>query len=234
MPPSESHYEVLGVACDATDQEIRNAYRQAALRWHPDKNPGNREVAERRFKEVTLAYEVLSDKCARTDYDLGCVRSPSRETWDDAGAADELFENFFGMFPQTGSACQAADALLNQMNSFGFAEAMVKFCQQKMAEEEAKKARENTSEEGQEEHEMRQREPDGVQHEQDKEDRRDAGVLTLTAPGAAAQKTKCRGQRRRGGRAVGSAARSDRPGGEPPVADGSRLQQLRAAAARAR
>lgn len=61
-------YESLGVAEDATTDEIRAAYRKLAIRYHPDKNPGDTQ-AEERFKELTQAYEVLSDPKKRKSYD---------------------------------------------------------------------------------------------------------------------------------------------------------------------
>src|SRR4051794_41324111 len=61
-------YEVLGVKRDASPDEIKKAYRQLALKNHPDKNPGDAE-AERRFKEGAEAYEVLSDQSKRQRYD---------------------------------------------------------------------------------------------------------------------------------------------------------------------
>jgi molecular chaperone DnaJ len=54
-------YEALGIAKGATDQEIKNAYRKQALKYHPDKHKGEKE-AEEKFKEINQAYEVLSDK----------------------------------------------------------------------------------------------------------------------------------------------------------------------------
>lgn len=62
------YYEVLGVTKSATKEEIKKAYRQQALKWHPDKNPGNAE-AEDKFKEAAEAYEVLSDDTKRQRYD---------------------------------------------------------------------------------------------------------------------------------------------------------------------
>lgn len=63
-----NHYEVLGVARDASQDDIRKAYRQLALKYHPDKNPGNTE-AEGKFKEATEAYQVLGDEDKRAQYD---------------------------------------------------------------------------------------------------------------------------------------------------------------------
>ncbi len=62
------YYEVLGVKRDASAEEIKKAYRQMALKNHPDRNPGDAE-AERRFKEAAEAYEVLSDQAKRQRYD---------------------------------------------------------------------------------------------------------------------------------------------------------------------
>jgi molecular chaperone DnaJ len=61
-------YEVLGVSRDASDQEIKSAYRKLALQHHPDRNPGNKE-AEESFKEAAEAYSILSDAQKRANYD---------------------------------------------------------------------------------------------------------------------------------------------------------------------
>jgi molecular chaperone DnaJ len=68
MATKRDYYEVLGVKRDAAPDEIKKAYRQLALKNHPDKNPGDPE-SERRFKEGAEAYEVLSDQNKRQRYD---------------------------------------------------------------------------------------------------------------------------------------------------------------------
>lgn len=61
-------YEVLGIGKNASDDEIKKAYRKLAKKYHPDLNPGNKEM-ESKFKEVNEAYEVLSDKSKKSNYD---------------------------------------------------------------------------------------------------------------------------------------------------------------------
>jgi len=62
------YYEVLGVSRDATDQELKSAYRKQALKFHPDRNPGD-HTAEEKFKQASEAYQVLSDADKRAAYD---------------------------------------------------------------------------------------------------------------------------------------------------------------------
>lgn len=62
-------YETLGVTQGANSDEIKKAYRKLALKWHPDKNPDNKDGAEKKFKEIAEAYEILSDESKRAIYD---------------------------------------------------------------------------------------------------------------------------------------------------------------------
>jgi len=69
MAEKRDYYEVLGVSKDATDEELKKAYRRLAKKYHPDANPDDKEGAEAKFKELNEAYETLSDKQKRQMYD---------------------------------------------------------------------------------------------------------------------------------------------------------------------
>lgn len=96
------YYEVLGVSRDATQDEIKRAYRRKAKEFHPDKNPTSRKKAEEEFKRATEAYEVLSDPDKRAQYDRYGHAGPAQGfdfTTTDFHRAREAFSEFgFGGF----------------------------------------------------------------------------------------------------------------------------------------
>lgn len=115
MAQKRDYYEVLGVDKNATDEELKKAYRKMAKKYHPDANPDNKKEAEAKFKEVNEAYETLSDSQKRKMYDQfgpdgpqgfgggtggpGGYYSYSSSGFDgfgDFGDLGDIFSSFFG------------------------------------------------------------------------------------------------------------------------------------------
>ncbi len=111
MPSTRDYYEVLGVPRDASEEDIKRAYRRLAMKHHPDRNPGD-ATAEAKFKEAAEAYEVLSDAQRRATYDryghAGLRSTPghdfgSMSVEDIFSMFDDIFQGAFGGRARRGS-----------------------------------------------------------------------------------------------------------------------------------
>ena len=104
------YYEVLGIAKTASVEEIKSAYRKSALKWHPDRNPDNKDEAEVRFRECTEAYSVLSDSQKRQIYDTyghaGLAGAGASSDFNSTIFQDfhDIFGDFFGFEDLFGGA----------------------------------------------------------------------------------------------------------------------------------
>ncbi|XP_028131070.1 dnaJ homolog subfamily B member 6-like [Diabrotica virgifera virgifera] len=105
------YYKILKVSKNASTEEIKKAYKKLALKWHPDKNPDNKEEATKKFREISEAYEVLSDSKKRRTYDNYGTINPERTSTPSFGNLfdferngfsftfrdpEEVFREFFG------------------------------------------------------------------------------------------------------------------------------------------
>jgi len=95
----KDYYQMLGIDRDASPEEIKKAFRRLALKYHPDRNPGDKE-AEERFKEINEAYSCLSDAQKRANYDrYGSPEGPAfGGGFEGFGGFGDIFENIFGDF----------------------------------------------------------------------------------------------------------------------------------------
>src|SRR5665213_3402825 len=88
------YYEFLGVARDASGDQIKSAYRKAALKWHPDRNPEDKHESEANFRKASEAYSVLSDAQKRSVYDRFGHAGLSNRGFESTGFNATIFEEF--------------------------------------------------------------------------------------------------------------------------------------------
>jgi DnaJ-class molecular chaperone len=106
--PKKDYYTILELNNDASIDDIKRSYKKLAIKWHPDKNPDNREFAEEKFKEITEAYSILSDE-------------EKKQKYDQFGICDGEAPNFEGGFPDIAEMFEGAGFPFGNMfgNMFG-------------------------------------------------------------------------------------------------------------------
>jgi len=104
MAKHTKYYEYLGVSPGADDETIKKGYKQMAKKWHPDKNLENRKQAEEKFKEITTAYEVLSNSEKREIYDKEGEEGLKEENQGGGGGfhSHDIFSHMFGFSDRGG------------------------------------------------------------------------------------------------------------------------------------
>lgn len=108
MAAQKDYYKVLGVAENASSEEIKKIYRKLAVKYHPDKNPDNPKQAEAKFKEISEAYYILSDEKRRKQYDqMRKFGGGAGFQGNYAGAQGFDFEELLRQFSGGGRARQA-------------------------------------------------------------------------------------------------------------------------------
>lgn len=125
MATKRDYYEVIGVPKNASPEEVKKAYRKIAMKYHPDRNPGDK-AAEDKFKEAAEAYAVLSDREKRAQYDqfghsLGGRGFQGFEGFENSfrGFGDifgDIFDDFFGGNPQRGGGRRGSRGADLEMN----------------------------------------------------------------------------------------------------------------------
>ncbi|TDX58978.1 DnaJ domain-containing protein [Orenia marismortui] len=129
----EDYYKILGVNQDADSSKIKKAYRKLALKYHPDRNSGDKN-AENRFKKISKAYEVLSDKQSRKEYDAKLnaefkqstrrkakqrskTRRGNKFSQGEFKDFEKQFASFFGFDPKTKEKVKSDKANKSSMNT---------------------------------------------------------------------------------------------------------------------
>lgn len=117
----EDYYQVLGINRDASQEEVKRAFRSLALRYHPDHNPHDQKQAEERIKEINEAYEALNDEDKRRRYDY-------LTTWPQYRQRVIVLEDTFDDEFTEGLGREALQQLLKQLAALGLSFSDVTGC----------------------------------------------------------------------------------------------------------
>ena len=122
MSSKRDYYDIMGVSRNASDQDIKSAYRKLALQYHPDRNPGDKE-AEEQFKDAAEAYAVLSDTQKRSQYDrfghagvAGAAGAPGAGGFDPSVFSDfsDILGDLFGFGDMSGGGSRRGSRTANR------------------------------------------------------------------------------------------------------------------------
>merc|ERR1711871_1613766 len=89
-------YDRLSVSPSASENDIKKAYRKLSIKWHPDKNPNNKEEATKQFQQISEAYSVLSDSEKRQQYDQMGMDFVNNQSGGQGFDPSDIFSQFFG------------------------------------------------------------------------------------------------------------------------------------------
>ena len=96
---TKNYYDILEIDKNSDENEIKKSYRKLAVKWHPDKNPDNKDDAEKKFKEISEAYQVLSDPQKKEIYDnygIEGLKNNNNEQQQHFNSPNDIFKMFFG------------------------------------------------------------------------------------------------------------------------------------------
>ena len=129
MAQKRDYYEVLGVSKNASEDEIKKAYRKIAIKYHPDRNPDNKE-AEEKFKEAAEAYSVLSDQQKRQQYDQFGFDGPNLGGGFSGGgfSMDDIFSMFGDVLAATEGLAALADSVALVVEAVSMRNTVVQTC----------------------------------------------------------------------------------------------------------
>ncbi|CAD8086525.1 unnamed protein product [Paramecium primaurelia] len=125
------YYKVLELPRSATEADIKKAYRKLALKWHPDKNPDNKETATKKFKEIAEAYEVLSKPEKKSHYDkYGHQQPPPTPNYQQSNNFGNQYQQDYNEFQEFPSGFQNNFNSFNNFNQFNNRPQFNKFSEQ--------------------------------------------------------------------------------------------------------